>query len=47
MQVGKGLREGGTEDPKWVCADSSEPHVGLELMSRDIMTRAESDTQLA
>ena len=40
-QVGEGQRERGTEDPKGLCADSSEPDVGLELMNCETMTRAE------
>ena len=31
-------RERGTEDLKGLCADSSEPYVGLELMHYEIMT---------
>ena len=38
MSGGMGQEERGTEDLKWLFADSRKLDVGLKLMNHDIMT---------
>ena len=46
QEQGRGRQSGKERIPSWPCAVSAEPHLGLDPTNREIMTQAQTKSQL-